>query len=78
MQSLLQVYAFDGRGISYITRSSGDVILQMGSPRFSDDYDYDAITNYIDFLSGKDVIELRNKSIKDFQKNFTAIACSIF
>lgn len=70
MQSLLKVNAFGGKGISYITRSSGKVILQMDSSRFNDDNDYVAIANYIDFLSDKNLIELKNKTIEDFKKDF--------
>lgn len=70
MSSLLKVDAFDGKGICYITRSSGAVVLQTGSPRLGDN-DFDAITNYIDFFGNKNLVELKNTTIQQIKKDFT-------
>lgn len=70
MSSLLKVDAFDGKGIGYITRASGLVVLQTGSPRFAEDSEYDAITNYLEFLSNENVVELRIKTIEEIKKDF--------
>ncbi|MDE6274639.1 MAG: response regulator, partial [Clostridiales bacterium] len=45
------------------------VVLQVGSPRFDSNNDYDEITNYIDFLSDSRLVELRNHQSIDKIKN---------
>ncbi|MDE6060902.1 MAG: hypothetical protein K2G31_05475, partial [Clostridia bacterium] len=70
MSALLKVDAFDSKGICYITRANGLLILQVGSPRFDDNNDFEAITNYLDFLGTKNVIELKNKTIEQIRKDF--------
>ena len=70
MSALLKVDAFDGKGICYITRANGLLILQVGSPRFSNNNSFEEITNYLDFLGNKNVIEIKNTSIEQIRKDF--------
>ena len=65
MESLLDVETFNGKGIGYITRSDGMILVQVDSPRFSEG------TNYIDFLGDVRYIDLKDNSIEKIKQDFT-------
>ncbi|MDE6029502.1 MAG: response regulator [Clostridiales bacterium] len=64
MENLLEVETFDGKGIGYITRSDGMILVQVDSPRFSEG------TNYLDFLGDGLKIDLNDSSIDKIRQDF--------
>ncbi|MDE5601170.1 MAG: hypothetical protein K2J16_01580, partial [Clostridia bacterium] len=69
-----KVDAFYGKGICYISRGNGLLVLQLGSPRFDNNNNFDEISNYLDFLGNKNIIQLKNKSIDEIRKDFAESA----
>lgn len=65
MQNLLNVNAFDGKGICYIVTPNGTVLLQAGS------HHEVSIVNFIDFIGDTEQVRLEGRTVDEIQVDWS-------